>query len=421
MDKYFVPRPRIIMKEYGGWSTLYDLRKRKSLDINKEGALLLKQIIGKRVNEVLTKLAKELTPIEMESIQKFLEELIHEGWLSISTQPSKLKVIRGPLEAVYIEVLRICNLNCNHCYLPEWKSKMSFNDFSLILNEASELGAYKTSITGGEPLLHPDIYKMIQYAYDLEFDVNLQTNATLLTSHIVQKLTKYDVSITTSLDGLENVHDEFRGMSGAFSRTLSGIRLAKEAGLPVRVNVTLHSKNIDSIRKLLLMLNRLEVDEINVFYPIFTGKAKTMNDIVPFLKAVKILYENEDLIGYKKYYNIAMYSGNCTFCGIAECFLFITARGDVTLCPAFSGDETFYIGNIHQHTLSELWNSKKRRDLLDRLQCKLIQDVPIPEDAKADVDQELTIFSGKNPSAPDVIFCNLWRLLFSENIKESQS
>lgn len=415
MSKYFTLRPRTLIKNYVNWVTLYDVDDRLSIDVNKDGGLLLKSILG-RNQESVNDLILPLAEAEKKYIREFIENLLRRRWLYLMNKPQGDPVVlNGPLEAVYIEIHRVCNLSCEHCYLPEWKSAMSYAEFSRILEEARELGAYKISITGGEPSIHKDIMRMIKRAYDLMFGVNVQTNGVLLTKEIVDKLAEYKVSITSSLDGLEREHDQFRGLKGAFQRTLEGIRSAKEAGLPVRVNITLHTGNVGSVRKLSLLLREIGVDEINAFYPIFTGKAQTMKHIVSPIAAVQTLVDNEDALCYRKHYQRALSSSNCTFCGIAETFLFVTATGDVTVCPSFSGDPALHLGNIRKLPLKQIYHSEKRRQLLFDLRCRLASVCPHGKGCKGGCRSRAYYSNKLDLSAPDSIFCQLWDRLYPRN------
>lgn len=104
------------------------------------------------------------------------------------------------LKGFYLEITSKCNLRCLHCYNESGilKNEISFELFKRLIDEFDE----KPDITfsGGEPLLHPDIWKMLEYAQDkINNDSVLITNATLITDEIAKKLTASGIGVQVSL------------------------------------------------------------------------------------------------------------------------------------------------------------------------------------------------------------------------------
>ena len=99
---------------------------------------------------------------------------------------------------VYIEITNICNLSCPFC-VPHHRDNrfMTFEEFKHILSEIKPFTKYLYLHVKGEPLLHPEVDKLIKYAYDEGFYINLTTNATLLNEHL--SITKYLRQINISL------------------------------------------------------------------------------------------------------------------------------------------------------------------------------------------------------------------------------
>lgn len=96
------------------------------------------------------------------------------------------------LKGFYLEITSKCNLRCLHCYNESGilKNEISFELFKRLIDEFDE----KPDITfsGGEPLLHPDIWKMLEYAQDkINNDSVLITNATLITDEIASSHIKF--------------------------------------------------------------------------------------------------------------------------------------------------------------------------------------------------------------------------------------
>lgn len=115
------------------------------------------------------------------------------------------------LKGFYLEITSKCNLRCLHCYNESGilKNEISFELFKRLIDEFDE----KPDITfsGGEPLLHPDIWKMLEYAQDkINNDSVLITNATLITDEIAKKLTASGIGVQVSLIRRFLYYNQFR-------------------------------------------------------------------------------------------------------------------------------------------------------------------------------------------------------------------
>lgn len=105
---------------------------------------------------------------------------------------------------VYIEITNVCNLKCSFCLPHNRENKfMSFDEFKFILSKIEPYTKYIYLHVKGEPLLHPDVDKFIQYAYNQGFFINLTTNATLLKEHL--HITKFLRQINISLHATNSV------------------------------------------------------------------------------------------------------------------------------------------------------------------------------------------------------------------------
>ncbi len=105
---------------------------------------------------------------------------------------------------IYIEITNVCNLNCSFCIPHNRENRfMNFDEFKLILTKIKPYTNYIYLHVKGEPLLHPDVDKFIEYAYNQGFFINLTTNATLLKEHL--QITKYLRQINISLHATNSI------------------------------------------------------------------------------------------------------------------------------------------------------------------------------------------------------------------------
>lgn len=166
-----------------------------------------------------------------------------------------------------------CNLKCKHCFYYTKSNKLnSKTDFSTkeLLETAQflveELNIIKFTITGGEPLLRKDIFKLLKYLKSKNVSIDLQTNATIITEKIASKLAKIlnpqTDRIQISLEGAcEKTHDKIRG-KGSFLKTIYGIRQLVKNNFSIKISYTLTSININELSNLYDLCKKLKVKMI---------------------------------------------------------------------------------------------------------------------------------------------------------------
>jgi predicted phosphodiesterase len=159
-----------------------------------------------------------------------------------------------------------CNLACDYCAVASSPSApprtLSLEQFRDRVDEAVAEGFAELYLTGGEPMLHPDLPQMLRYAVD-RLPTVLLTNAMLLRGRRLDRLREFagnpNLVIQTSLDGARAVtHDVHRGR-GSWQRTMDGIAAATGLDLPLRVALTETRENTGEIGDVADLLAALDV------------------------------------------------------------------------------------------------------------------------------------------------------------------
>src|SRR5208337_4938859 len=100
--------------------------------------------------------------------------------------------LQANLRLVAWELTRSCNLACVHCRAAAqdrpYEGELSLDECRRVLDEIAEVARPIVILTGGEPLLRPDVFDIAQYGHSLGFRMTLATNGTLLTPQIAQKM-----------------------------------------------------------------------------------------------------------------------------------------------------------------------------------------------------------------------------------------
>jgi len=180
------------------------------------------------------------------------------------------------------EVTRNCNLSCIHCRAAAgrgpYKDELSTGECFHLLDSIASFSRPVIILTGGEPLLRPDIFEIAQYAVDKGLRTVMAVNGTLLTEEIARKILDVGIRrISISIDGAGALsHDSFRKVPGAFQGALSGIEAAKKAGLEFQVNTTVTRRNLSELPALLDLSTQLGAVAHHIFLLVPTGRGEEL-------------------------------------------------------------------------------------------------------------------------------------------------
>ncbi len=179
-----------------------------------------------------------------------------------------------------IYITNRCNFSCNFCNI--WRNpginSIEFEKFKTIVDSLSKVGCFYLSLSGGEPFLVKDIFKMIAYAKSRISYLHAVSNGFLIDSACAQalKLTNID-EISISLDGLEETHDRLRNTKGAFKGALSAIENLKTFApkISIVVNSIICPENLDELLAVFELISRyglkIKFQPLNV-HPQFSGQ-----------------------------------------------------------------------------------------------------------------------------------------------------
>ena len=165
-----------------------------------------------------------------------------------------------------IEVTRNCNLYCKHCFVRSSKVDPEADEIIDIIKQAKQFNCRKLIITGGEPLIRPDLEKIISAATDQGILVDLNSNLFSLTHERVDRLKAAGLQeASVSLYGVESFHDNLTGKKGSFDRVLHGIDLLRDAGITVDVHGAVWNKMLPCINELIDIVQKHDVSSVTFF------------------------------------------------------------------------------------------------------------------------------------------------------------
>jgi heme d1 biosynthesis radical SAM protein NirJ len=202
-------------------------------------------------------------------ISQFMQEL---------ESPSPVQPRRNPPGPVVIwNLIRRCNLTCKHCYSisadKDFAGELSTTEVFSVMDDLKQFRVPALILSGGEPLLRPDIFEISARSKELRFFTALSSNGTLIDTSNIEKIAAigYDY-VGISLDGIADTHDKFRRMKGAFVKSLAGIRLCHEANLKVGVRFTMTQDNAHDLPALLKLCEDEGVDRFYFSHLNYAGR-----------------------------------------------------------------------------------------------------------------------------------------------------
>ncbi|RLJ62692.1 heme d1 biosynthesis radical SAM protein NirJ [Sulfurisoma sediminicola] len=202
-------------------------------------------------------------------ISQFMQEI---------AAPTPLGPARKPPGPVVIwNLVRRCNLTCKHCYSisadKDFAGELTTAEVFGVMDDLKLFHVPALILSGGEPLLRPDIFDIAGRSKALGFYTALSSNGTLIDEAMCRRVEAADFDyVGISLDGMGATHDKFRRMQGAFDKSLHAIRLCRDAGLKVGVRFTLTQDNFDDLPALLQLVEDEGIDRFYFSHLNYAGR-----------------------------------------------------------------------------------------------------------------------------------------------------
>ncbi|MCP4994863.1 MAG: heme d1 biosynthesis radical SAM protein NirJ [Gammaproteobacteria bacterium] len=193
-------------------------------------------------------------------ISQFMHELL---------DPKPLGPKRNPPGPVVIwNLVRRCNLTCKHCYSisadTDFPNELDTDQVYAVMDDLKTFKVPVLILSGGEPLLRSDIYDIAHRAKAMGFYTALSTNGTLIDESNIDRIAEVGFDyLGISIDGIEETHDKFRRMDGAFEASMKGLRLCRDRDIKVGLRFTMTQDNAEELPQLLDLMDR---EQINKFY-----------------------------------------------------------------------------------------------------------------------------------------------------------
>lgn len=292
------------------------------------------------------------------------------------------------LQFLFFELTDRCNLQCRHCGSSCAAANSSFlpyEDIRKVLKDVARAyapEAIMVCLTGGEPMLHPDVYRVIHTARAMGFPVGMTTNGTLIDDEAARKLAAAGLTtVAVSIDGVGAVHDRLRRMDGSFGRAMDGIHALRKYGLEAQAITVVHKGNLSHLEELYSFLREdgcyswrlTNVDPIGRAWgnEDLILDAEELDRLLALIRRYRYDPENEMEVTYGCSHFLGFEYENEVRdfyfqCGAGLLTASIMANGDIGACLDIERRPELIQGNIRRDSFPDVWENRYQAFRRDR-------------------------------------------------------
>jgi len=351
------------------------------ISVNTAGADILRMCNGKNeISDIIHSLMDKNDvkfDTEKKFVIEFLEDMHKNNVIDLNDSFNQIENIQygsrdyWTPEKISVEITNANPLKRKHFFNSpnsgENTNYLSEDVFYNILFDMKNMDIENLRITGGEPLLHKDFFIFLNKAIELGMKCHVFTSGYICNDDIVSSFRKIadskKITLKVSIDGLEDYHDNFKGVKGAYKKSMNFIDTMVEMGIPVNVTCCINNQSYSEIKSLTKLLKDKGVEVFRLNPITSSGKVSNkaayfncmqINEIVSKLKE-----EFEDsYFKITKHETDAKNNGSIGLknCGLGQTQLKIDSFGKVYPCAM----SNFEIGNICEETIKsiQMRNSK---------------------------------------------------------------
>jgi radical SAM protein with 4Fe4S-binding SPASM domain len=296
---------------------------------------------------------------------------------------------------IFWNITSRCNLGCSYCYLGAGERRddeLTTAECVTLIDDLAASGVPLLIISGGEPLIRDDIWKILDHAKERKVKIALSSNGTLIGQDTALRLQEAGVEyVGISLDGATAAtHDRMRGIEGSFDRSVEGLRHCVSTGIPCGIRMTVTRENLGEVSLLIDLALRLSVPRFCLYWLVPSGRGseeyqqrqisaeeamQILNllcsrayDIDPETLEILTVDAPQDSIhllsllerqhspAYQEALSLASLQG-CS-CSAGDRIANIDPGGNLYPCQ-FAQEPEFLLGNVRERPFSDFWGGDK--------------------------------------------------------------
>lgn len=310
-------------------------------------------------------------------------------------QARNVGMLSAPLSVLW-EITRECNLKCKHCLIVAGKqeqNEMDLKEVKKIIDQLAAMKVFKITFGGGEPLIRPDFFDILDYASRFNVGIKLTTNGILVDDNLLERLKNTKVfSVQISVDGLDKTHNTFRGREHSFEKALAALKAFSDAGYWTLMSTAITKYNLNEIEALLDLAVRCGATSFkpSPFIPVGRGEENIeelaitpldIKNLAQLMLRKKEVYKDRidlqidglfpwlfESCSERRQNPIKGPSQVGCSAGVSE--VVITPSGEVLPCP-FLRD--FVAGNLRETSLKDIWKNSDFFDVFRNLKSNQLE------------------------------------------------
>ena len=288
------------------------------------------------------------------------------------------------------EITNTCNYHCSYCMFSseakKYEGELTTDEIKRTIKDLKENNFKYIKFTGGEPFTRKDMTEILKYARQLDFDMDVSTNASLITDEIAKELKNMKFPMVhVSLDGHDKETHEYVRGKNTFERTLNGIKCLTENNVYTRIGTVIYKKNEDKLEEIIKLAIKLKANEIIFSFMEAIGRLdgdetiiskRTTDDVKNELEKLIIKYKEKIQVKYSLTENKkCIAEGRCP---AVNKFLYINNLGQVSPCTWVVSKNAEYKSKLtlKNSTFSEVIKSDPIQKYLKYIEENKIKGCP---------------------------------------------
>lgn len=289
------------------------------------------------------------------------------------------------------EITNTCNYHCSYCIFSsetiKYENELTTDEVKRTIKELKNNNFTYIKFTGGEPFTRKDMTEILKYATELGFDMDISTNASLITEKIAKELKDINFPMVhVSLDGADKNSHEFVRGKDTFERTLRGIKYLTQNDIYTRIGTVIYKQNEDRLEDIVKLAIELKANEIIFSFMEAVGRLegddtiiskKTIDAVRNEIDKLALKYEKQIQVKYSFTENKVCKSEEC--CPAVKKFLYINNLGQVSPCTWVVANNSEYQSKLtlKNNTFREIINSEPIQNYLKYIEENQIKGCPV--------------------------------------------
>lgn len=289
------------------------------------------------------------------------------------------------------EITNTCNYHCSYCVFSsefkKYENELTTDEVKRVIKELKENNFIYIKFTGGEPFTRKDMIEILKYSNELGFEMDISTNASLITEKIAKELKDINLQMVhVSLDGNDKISHEYVRGENTFKKTLRGIKFLTNNGVYTRIGTVIYRENENKLEEIVKLAIELNANEIIFSFMEAVGRLNGNETIISKRTIESVKEELEKMaIKYKERIQVKYsFSENKTtetneYCPGANKFLYINNLGQVSPCSWITSKYPEYKSKLtlKNSTFSEVIKSEPIQKYLEYIEKNQGKGCPV--------------------------------------------